>query len=167
MYASVAYEMRVDNSKRFQACTIGQYGTTSDKTIVKFDGFVNDVLYGELYTNAEFKLQTAERKWVKEKGLYILMDGGYHKWRVMQCPMKQTNEEDETRWSEFAESIRKDGECSFGILLKCISSYKVQLHGIVKVILTMLYFHVSFYIICYMNSMDFKDGRQKLLMKKF
>ena len=117
-YASIAYEMTVDHSKRFQACTIGHYGTTSDKTIVKFDGFVNQVRYGDLYTNAEFKLQTAERKWIKEKGLYLLVDGGYHKWRVMQCPMKHTNEEDETRWSEFAESVRKDVECSFGILQK-------------------------------------------------
>jgi Plant transposon protein len=35
-YCSIAYEMTVDHSKRFQATTIGHYGTTSDKTIVKF-----------------------------------------------------------------------------------------------------------------------------------
>ena len=32
--------------------------------------------------------------------------------------MKHTNEEDQSRWSEFAESIRKDVECAFGILKK-------------------------------------------------
>ena len=36
------------------------YGTTSDKTIVKFDGFVKEVRYGEMYTQAEFKLQSDE-----------------------------------------------------------------------------------------------------------
>lgn len=117
-YASIAYEMTVDHSKRFQSTTIGHYGTTSDKTIVKFDGFVNEVRFGELYTEAEFKLQVDEKRWVIEKGLYLLVDGGYHKWRIMQCPLKHTNEEDESRWSEFAESVRKDVECSFGILKK-------------------------------------------------
>ena len=110
--------MTVDHSKRIQASTIGHYGTTSDKTIVKFNGFVDELRYGELYTQAEFKIQIAEKKWAKEKGLYFLVDGGYHKWRIMQCPMKHTNEDDQTRWSEFAESAHKDVECTFGILKK-------------------------------------------------
>ena len=117
-YASIAYEMTVDHSKRFQATTIGHYGTTSDRTIVKFDGFVQEVRFNELYTEAEFKLQIDENRWIIEKGLYLLVDGGYHKWRIMQCPLKHTNDEDKTRWSEFAESVRKDVECSFGILKK-------------------------------------------------
>jgi Plant transposon protein len=36
----------------------------------------------------------------------------------MQCPLKHTNDKDKIRWSEFAEAIRKDVECSFGILKK-------------------------------------------------
>ena len=104
--------------KRFQASTIGHYGTTSDKTVVKFDGYVTKVRYDNLFTEAEFKLQVSENGWVSEKGVYLLVDGGYHKWRIMQCPLKHTVEEDKARWSEFAESVRKDVECSFGILKK-------------------------------------------------
>jgi hypothetical protein len=59
-----------------------------------------------------------DTSWVVETGVYLLVDGGYHKWRLMQCPLKHTVEEDKARWSEFAESIRKDVECSFGILKK-------------------------------------------------
>jgi hypothetical protein len=59
-FASIAYEMTVNHTKRFHATTIGHYGTTSDKTIVKFDGFVNQVCYNELFTEAEFKLQVGE-----------------------------------------------------------------------------------------------------------
>lgn len=114
-YASIAYEMTVDHTKRFQASTIGHYGTTSDMTIVKFDGFVTAVRFDKLFTESEFKLQVDDKKWVTEKGLYILVDGGYHKWRIMQCPLKHTVEVDKSRWSEFAESVRKDVECSFGI----------------------------------------------------
>jgi Plant transposon protein len=117
-FASIAYEMTVDHTKRFQATTIGHYGTTSDKTIVKFDGFVNQVRFDALYTEAEYKLQVGENLWVIEKGVYLLVDGGYHKWRIMQCPLKHSVVEEETRWSEFAESVRKDVECSFGILKK-------------------------------------------------
>ena len=36
----------------------------------------------------------------------------------MQCPLKHTTVTDRARWSEFAESIRKDVERSFGILKK-------------------------------------------------
>jgi Plant transposon protein len=117
-YASIAYEMTVDHSKRFQATTIGHYGTTSDKTIVKFDGYVSKVRFDQLFTEAKFKVQISERKWIVEKGVYLLVDGGYHKWRIMICPLKHTVEEDKARWSEFAESIRKDVECSFSILKK-------------------------------------------------
>lgn len=117
-YASISYEMTVDHTKRFQATTIGHYGTTSDMTIVKFDGFVTAVRFNKLFTESEFKVQVDDDKWVIEKGLYLLVDGGYHKWRIMQCPLKHTVEEDKSRWSEFAESVRKDVECSFGILKK-------------------------------------------------
>ena len=36
----------------------------------------------------------------------------------MQCPYKHTADADRVRWSEFVESVRKDVECSFGILKK-------------------------------------------------
>ena len=87
-YCSIAYEMTVDHSKRFMATTIGHYGTTSDKTIIKFDGFVQKVKTDDFYVNAEFKLQVGENKWMRERGLYLLVDGGYHKWRIMQCTYK-------------------------------------------------------------------------------
>lgn len=117
-YTSIAYEMTVTHSKKLQATTTGHYGTASDRTIVKFDGFVQHVRENKLYTNAEFELQIGENDWVTEKGVYLLVDGGYHKWRIMQCPYKHTADADRVRWSEFAESVRKDVECSFGILKK-------------------------------------------------
>jgi Plant transposon protein len=64
--SSISYEMTVDHSKLFQAMTIEHYGTTSDKTIVKFDGFVEAVRFGDLYTQAEFKLQVDENLWIIE-----------------------------------------------------------------------------------------------------
>lgn len=127
-YASIAYEMTVTHSKKFQSTTTGHYGTTSDKTIVKFDGFVQQIRLDKMYTNAEFELQVGPNQWITEKGVYLLVDGGYHKWRIMQCPIKHTPEVDQVRWSEFAESIRKDVECSFGILKKRFQILKIGIN---------------------------------------
>ena len=117
-YASIAYEMTVDHTKRFQSITIGHYGTTSGRPIVNFDGFVNEVQFKKLYTDAEFKLQVDENKWIIEKGLYLLVDSGYHKWRFMQVAFQHTVDEDAISWSELVDSVRKDVKCAFGKLKK-------------------------------------------------
>ena len=107
--------MTATHSKKFQATTIGHYGTTSDKTIVKYDGFVQDIRTKKRFTNAQYELQIAPHEWITEKGVYLLVDGSYHEWRIIQCSIQHTPDIDEIRWSEFAESIRKDVEFSFGI----------------------------------------------------
>jgi hypothetical protein len=38
------------------------------------------------------------------------------RFRSMQCPVKHTCDEDLCRWSRWVESVRKDVECTFGIL---------------------------------------------------
>ena len=59
--------MTVSHSKKFQATATGRYGTTSDKTIVKFDGFVQQVRLQRKYTNAEFDLQVGQRSGLQRK----------------------------------------------------------------------------------------------------
>ena len=44
------------------------------------------------------------------------MDGGYLNWSSLICPFKNTMSVKDTRWSKWAESMRKDVECAFGIL---------------------------------------------------
>jgi Plant transposon protein len=90
---------------------------------VDFLGYVSKVRFEKLFTEAQFKIQIAENKWIIEKGVYLLVDGGYHKLRVVICPLKHTVE-DKARWSEFAESVLKDVECSCGILKKRYQSLK-------------------------------------------
>ena len=50
------------------------------------------------------------------KGLYVACDNGYPKWPCMQCPLKHSSEAYESRWSKWLETVRKDIECTFGIL---------------------------------------------------
>lgn len=52
----------------------------------------------------------------RHKGAWYLCDGGFHKWRCLQCPVKMSPDVDTSVWSKWIESMRKDVECCFGIL---------------------------------------------------
>ena len=50
-------------------------------------------------------------------GAYLISDGGYPKWRTLQCSLKHTVRSKHALWSKWVEeSVRKDVECLFGIL---------------------------------------------------
>ena len=115
-YPTLSNEVTVDHTKRITAATQGHPGGRNDKTIVKFDGFVTDIRKGKLYPDVPYELFDAQGKVIDEKGLYLIVDGGYHKWRCLQCPLKHTSKSNESLWRRWVESVRKDVECTFGIL---------------------------------------------------
>jgi len=53
---------------------------------------------------------------LKYKGVYVIVDNGYLDWSCTVPPFCVTNDMDEIRWSRWVESMRKDVECTFGIL---------------------------------------------------
>ena len=53
---------------------------------------------------------------IKYCGAWLIVDDCYLDWSVTIPPMRQTMFYKETRWSEWMESMRKDVECTFGIL---------------------------------------------------
>ena len=90
---------------------------------MKFDGYVTSIHDRKLYQNKTFELLDEEGVPRLQTGLYLIVDGGYHKWRCLQCPMKHTSKIKEALWSKWIESVRKDVECCFGILkgrLRCL-----------------------------------------------
>ena len=74
--------------------------------IVKFNGFVSDIHEGKRYVNVEFDLIDKDGNIIEEKGAYLIIDGGYLKWRCRTC---------EKLWSEWIESLRKNIESTFDI----------------------------------------------------
>lgn len=67
-----------------------------------------------------------------QKGLYLICDGGYHRWTTLIPPYKhQTEGSPEGKWSKHVESLRKDVECTFGILKKrfAILKHRSRLHS--------------------------------------
>ena len=48
------------------------------------------------------------------KGGWFMADGGYHRWRILQCPRPHDARPHMKHFSKGLESVRKDDECTFG-----------------------------------------------------
>ena len=122
-FPTLSYEVTVDHCKKVIAVTEGHPGVRNDKTIVKFDGFMSSIHDGNLYGDISFELladrssrgddcdinnlknqtHTIESE---EMGAYLISDGGYPKWRTLQCPIKHTVRSKHALWSKWVESVR-------------------------------------------------------------
>jgi hypothetical protein len=111
-----AYQIVVNHRRQILASTVGYPGRWNDKTIVRFDGFVTDIQRGIYLPDNKFSLFNADGEEVEYKGAWILVDGGYLNWSCLICPFKESISLKEQRWSRWVESMRKDVECTFGIL---------------------------------------------------
>lgn len=86
-YTSIAYEVTVDHKMRVRAVTKGFPGAVNDKTIVRFDGYVERVRKDPFYTNMTYRVRinggAAEEasSWRTMRGAYLIVDGGYHRVR--------------------------------------------------------------------------------------
>lgn len=111
-----AFQLVVNHRRQILASTIGYPGRWNDQTVVRFDGFVTDVQRGSYLQDNKFNLVNEEGDIENYTGAWILVDGGYLNWSTLICPYKNTISTREQRWSRWAESMRKDVECTFGIL---------------------------------------------------
>jgi hypothetical protein len=75
---------------------------------------------GKYLSDLEFELyeEQADGTVIKRKyrGAWLLVDNGYHHWAITIPPYKQSEFCNEICFSEWLESMRKDVECTFGIL---------------------------------------------------
>ena len=114
------YNITVNNRQRILATTTGHPARWNDKTLVLFDGFVVSLSEGRVLNDAEFELyeRSADGSIVsiKYKGAWLIVDNGYLNWPTTVPPMKSSCLRTEIRFSKWLESVRKDVECTFGIL---------------------------------------------------
>ena len=69
---------------------------------------------------------------MKEHGYYFICDGGYFSWKCLMSPVQNRSAgSDVDIWSKFMESVRKDVECTFGILKQWfhVLKHNVQLQN--------------------------------------
>eukprot|EP00961_Rhodomonas_salina_P004726 64111-Rhodomonas_salina.1 len=67
-YPTLAYQCTVDHAGRCIACTMGFPGTVTDKTIARYDTFMQSVHTGEQYGMHTFRLRAANGEWRSYKG---------------------------------------------------------------------------------------------------
>ncbi|CAM9530440.1 unnamed protein product [Discosporangium mesarthrocarpum] len=102
-------------------------GGRNDKTIVRYNSNVMEVRLSKRFTDLEYDLFDADGNEHVHRGAYLIVDGGYHKWKCLLLPHKASRTKDQLMWSKRLESVRKDVECCFGILLSRFRILKLLL----------------------------------------
>ena len=129
----------VTNHRRKILCTTkGHPARWNDKTLVKYDELATTLRYGknDKLDNFPFKLlqrnSEGEVIEVEYRGAWLLVDNGYLNWSCTVPPIKISDNLPALEFSEWVESLRKDVECTFGILKGRWRILKagVRLHGI-------------------------------------
>jgi DDE superfamily endonuclease len=131
------YNIVVNHRRRILSSTRGHPARWNDKTLVLFDDFATALRNGSALDDVEFVLlersangvDVVERKY---RGAYLITDNGYLAWSCTIPPIKSSSSEAEIRFSQWIESLRKDVECTFGILKGRFRILKagIRLHGV-------------------------------------
>ena len=106
-----SFQISVNHRRQILHSTHGFPGGWTDTTVVRYDEFVTKIHRGELYADVEYVVDGK-----RYKGVWIACDNGCLNWSATIPPYKSTNSRKEIRWSKWLESMRKDVECTFGIL---------------------------------------------------
>ena len=131
------YNVTVDHSRRILGSTTGHPGTWNDKTLVLFDDLICNVHHGKLYEDYEFKLYEKDVNGtvhqIEYRGVWFMVDNGYLTWSCTVPPGTDCTTYELIRFSEWLESMRKDVECTFGIMKGrfCLLRYGVRFQSIV------------------------------------
>ena len=131
-----AYNLTCNHRRQILHTTPGHPARWNDKTIVLYDALAKDLRRGSIMQDNNFELLERTRQneiiKVKYRGAWLVVDNGYLNWGVTIPPMKSTMYIAETRWSEWIESMRKDVECTFGILKGRFRILKagIRCHGV-------------------------------------
>jgi len=115
-YATLGYNVICDHTGRALALMPGAYGTIKDKTIVRSDEAVEKVRSDKLFTEYQYQVYRHDGSSFFTKGAYLIVDGGYLKWKCLQCGLKYSSDADYVLWRRKMESVWKDIKRYFGCL---------------------------------------------------
>jgi hypothetical protein len=115
-YPTRAFNITVNHRRRILSSTAGLPGRWNDKTVILFDGLLSKMHTGDLYADYEYDVYNLDGTVKRFRGAWVVVDNGYLKWTTTIAPMKTCASVEGLRWSRWLESMRKDVECTFGIL---------------------------------------------------
>jgi DDE superfamily endonuclease len=110
------YNLTVNHRRQILHTTSGHPGRWNDKTLARYDTFMDQLRRGFFDDMMTFELFDANGKRIVMKGAYVIVDNGYLQWSTSVPPFKDSCSRKEVRFSKWLESLRKDVECTFGIL---------------------------------------------------
>jgi hypothetical protein len=114
-YPTVVFNVACDSNTYIHHVHGSNPGAVNDKTMARHDTFMQAMHTLGKYASHTFKVyDPISKELVSRNGLYAIVDGGYHYWRVTQAPVKCASREWDRRWSKRLESVRKCIECAFG-----------------------------------------------------
>ena len=115
-----AYNITVNHRQRILATTTGYPARWNDKTLAMFDPFMQGLHEGKVLDDIVFNLyaynESGNIVLQPYRGGWLLVDNGYLARSTTVPPIKTSNSRAEIRFSSWLESLRKDVECTFGIL---------------------------------------------------
>lgn len=117
-YPTLAFECITNNTRKILGVSSVQFGSRNDQHIVRLDDTVRK-LRTEWYTEVEWSYFDLDGNELQSTGVYLICDGGYLRWRTLICPYQHAHKASRHGYfSSNLESVRKDVECTFGILKK-------------------------------------------------
>ena len=117
-YPTLVFGVTVDHRYRIMHVTSAHAGATNDKFVIRADDFHTRTMHTSMYTDFTFNLlDTRDGGQKRYRGCYVLCDGGYGDWRNLVSAYKCVAPGSyKANWSHRVGSVRKDAECTFGIL---------------------------------------------------
>jgi hypothetical protein len=117
-HPTLVFGVTVDHRYRIMHVTSAHAGATNDKFVIRADDFHTRTMHTSMYTDFTFNLlDTRDGGQKRYRGCYVLCDGGYGDWRNLVSAYKCVAPGSyKANWSHRVGSVRKDAECTFGIL---------------------------------------------------
>jgi hypothetical protein len=126
-YPTLSFQVVVDHSRMIRHCSSFYYGATNDISISNTDPFCLHLRRGK-FRDVEYELIDKNGTIRSYKGGWLVVDGGYLKLSVFIDPQHRRFHPNEIMFSEWLESVRKDVECTFGMLK---SRFRLLWNGVV------------------------------------
>ena len=116
-YPTLVFGVTVDHTYKIMHITRAHPGATNDNVVMLDDDFHQKLMHSELYSNFEFSLYDAHGAKVRHRGVYTICDGGYGDARNLISAFRNAGVAGpKLDWSRWVGSVRKDVECTFGVL---------------------------------------------------
>jgi hypothetical protein len=113
-HPTVGFNVTVSFRRRILHTTPAITGRLNDQTKALMDSLIKDLQAKRIAFR--WKRYGTDGRTEEMVGPYLVVDGGYQAFWCLVAPDRQALDEDEHRFTEWLESVRKSVECTFGIL---------------------------------------------------